>query len=196
MRPWKLKKVQPLVPLHRRARLQFAQWFLEQPEEFADFVVWSVEKWYQLTHCVNHQNDHDWSIIDPGTERLHEVNVQGEKKPMCWAALLNRKLLVWPWLEDDSGSPVGVNQMVTERSWWKKPFPPSWPLPTLETSGGAKMALHAIQPRSIWGHFWTTHHQSQGSHQLASSLSQSISCSEQRLSRRGRDCLNQPHWRR
>ncbi len=47
--------------------------------------------------------------------RCHEVNVQGEKKLMCWAALLNRKLLVWTWLDNDSGSPVRVNQTAYQK---------------------------------------------------------------------------------
>ena len=44
MYPYKPKNVQPLTEAHKAGRLEFSRWLLDQPEEFADNVLWSDEK--------------------------------------------------------------------------------------------------------------------------------------------------------
>ena len=104
MYPYKPKNVQPLTEAHKAGRLEFSRWLLDQPEEFADYVLWSDEKMLEEKIRPNKQNERYWGVVDPEIEE--ECRVQGGKKIMCWAGLIHGEVILH-WFEEGT-----VNQLV------------------------------------------------------------------------------------
>ena len=85
--------------------MEFCDWILNQDADFSDRVLWTDEKlWVEKTH-PNKQNERYWSQVDPEVEV--GCREQGGKKIMCWAGLINGKIILH-WF------PLGtsVNQQV------------------------------------------------------------------------------------
>ena len=92
--PYKSRTVVPLSDAHKADRAAFCQWLLQQPPEFEERVIWSDEKWFVLRQKPNKQNERYWAPSNPDVEV--ECNEQGGLKVMCWAAVIDgRVLLHW-----------------------------------------------------------------------------------------------------
>ena len=108
LRAWKFHHVHALKDDHKRQRLEFAHFILQQPEDLLDKIIWSDEKWWMLTRKGNHKNDHYWSLFNPGEQLIKETKIQGEKKVMSWIGMTSASILKVHWfIEDDQ--PVSVN---------------------------------------------------------------------------------------
>ena len=92
MYPYKPKLVQELTLIHKTARLDFCHWILNQGENFPSRVMWSDEKlWFEKIR-PNKQNERYWAESDPEIEV--DCKQQGGKSVMCWAALIDGKVLL------------------------------------------------------------------------------------------------------
>ena len=90
--PYKSHNVAPLDDTHRLRRIEFCHWILGQTAEFLDSVIWSDEKYFEEKFRSNRQNERYWGYCDPCV--LDENRVQGGKKVMCWAALIDGKVVI------------------------------------------------------------------------------------------------------
>lgn len=94
--PYKPKLVVPLSAAHRKNRREFCKWLLGKRRNFEDFVVWSDEKWFVLNQSPNRQNERYWAAQNPNIEVC--CRIQGDRKVMCWAGLVNGRVIIH-WLE-------------------------------------------------------------------------------------------------
>ncbi len=117
MRPWKLNKEQPLIAWKRRAKVDVPRDFWCSRRIFIDFMVWSDETRYPLTHS-DYDLVHQWS--------WHWEAPRGERpggKEAHVLAILIGKLWVRTWLQGDSWWSEGVNQMVFHKVLLDEPGP-------------------------------------------------------------------------
>ena len=56
-----------LTNQHKKVRLDYNKWLLEQPENFANFVIWTDKKIFLLHTCPNKQNERYWSWSSTGS---------------------------------------------------------------------------------------------------------------------------------
>ena len=83
-----------MTDTHKQAHVEFCEWLLEQPDGFPNSVFFSDEKTFEERTQPNRQNERYWANVDPGIE--DENRVQGGQKVMCWAALIDgRVVLHW-----------------------------------------------------------------------------------------------------
>ena len=94
--PYKAKTVVPLTQEHKEARMVFCQWLLNQDVEFCQKVIWTDEKMWEEKSRPNKQNERYWREVNPEVE--DECRVVGGNKIMCWAALVDGKVIVH-WFE-------------------------------------------------------------------------------------------------
>ena len=90
--PYKGKKTNVLTVAHKQARKAFCEWLLSLPEDFADHVIWSDEKWFHLREGPNRQNERFWAPSD--RKVLLPCREQGGEKVMCWAAVFRGRVMV------------------------------------------------------------------------------------------------------
>ena len=107
-KPFKFSFVQKLLPTHHRQRKEFCRWLLNKPENFADNVLWSDEKWWVLHQRPNRQNDRYWAAHNP--HRYMECNIQGDVKAMSWVGVMNGQVVSVFWFVDGDGRNAAVNQ--------------------------------------------------------------------------------------
>ena len=105
--PYKSFVSQKLTEQHKKARNDFCNWFLEQPENFHRRVIWGDEKWFCLNPKPNRQNFRTWSLHNP--HNFMDLKEQGGQKVMCFVAIINDKVIGPYWFQDESGSNVSVN---------------------------------------------------------------------------------------
>lgn len=94
--PYKPKVVVPLSSDHRRTRREFCDWLIGRRSGFEDYVIWSDEKWFVLNQSPNRQNERYWAPQNPNVEV--SCRIQGDQKVMCWAGLVNGKVIIH-WIE-------------------------------------------------------------------------------------------------
>ena len=75
--PYKIHLTTELTNQHKKVRLDFDKWLLEQPEDFAEFVIWTDEKIFLLHTCPNRQNERYWSPKGEDPEVEEACRVQG-----------------------------------------------------------------------------------------------------------------------
>ena len=87
--PYKSKSVNHLDDDHKKARVKFCEWLLQQPSSFVDRVIWTDEKVFELRCRANRQNERYWAPLgqDPCVE--DEVRVQGGPKLCCWGMIVD-----------------------------------------------------------------------------------------------------------
>ena len=56
--PYRISLTTKLTDAHKRARMEYNRWLLQQPEVFPKFIIWSDEKLFLLHTCPNRQNKH------------------------------------------------------------------------------------------------------------------------------------------
>ena len=94
--PYKPHNVVPLTDAHKANRVEFSHWILNQPAEFPNLVMFSDEKMFTLKQAPYRQNERHWAPVDPCVEE--ECRVQGGEHVMCWAMLIDGKILIH-WFE-------------------------------------------------------------------------------------------------
>ena len=91
-KPYKPNVTVPLTNAHMAGRRHFSKWLLEQPEDFPDRVIWTDEKLFFLHSAPNKQNERYWAPENPNV--TIESKEQGGKKVMCWAAVVDGRVLI------------------------------------------------------------------------------------------------------
>ena len=92
MFPYKPKLVQALTPAHKESRDVFCTWLLSHNEDFPQKIIWTDEKLWHLNIHPNRQNVRYWSVNDPEIEV--ECKQMGGPKIMCWAGLIDGKIML------------------------------------------------------------------------------------------------------
>ena len=90
--PYKPHCVVPLTDVHKANRMEFCQWIKAQPAGFPNLVIFSDEKIFTLKQVPNRQNERHWAPVDPCVEE--ECRYQGGESIMCWACLVDGKVLL------------------------------------------------------------------------------------------------------
>ena len=103
MRKYKHFKAQALEPHHELDRKLFSKWYLNQPEEFPQNIIWTDEKMFQLEKAKNSKNDGVWSVHNPYL--VDQVKSQGQKKYMVSVFIGDGKVLTPYWFVDEEGVP-------------------------------------------------------------------------------------------
>ena len=81
LKPYKFHLWHKLEDKDYEKRLNFAHWFLKQPESTHEYIICSDEAYFYLTLPLNNQNNRQWSKSNPYI---------GIEKP-----LYDQKILVW-----------------------------------------------------------------------------------------------------
>ena len=95
--PYKPKTVVPLNQGHKDNRILYCEWLLSKDDKFVDRILFSDEKWFKLLQAPNKQNERYWAPEDPHVQV--ECREQGGKKVMCWAVMIEGRMLLH-WFED------------------------------------------------------------------------------------------------
>lgn len=96
MKPYKYHKCQELNETHKNQRLTFCSWVSDSnidPQK----IIFTDEKWFMLTLHPNKQNSRYWSVTNP--YRYEDCVKQGGQKVMCWAGIINGRVLTIHWFE-------------------------------------------------------------------------------------------------
>lgn len=94
LHPFKLQKVQHLLPGDPPRRLEFCEWLLGQADENADFlsiILTSDEKGFSREGTFNPRNNHEWSEQNP-----HATHIRGYQQKFgvnVWAGILGDHLI-------------------------------------------------------------------------------------------------------
>ena len=89
--PFKSKTVNHLDDDHKKARVKFCEWLLEQDQDFEQYVIWSDEKNFHLASRPNKQNERYWAPAGEDPLVTDECRVVGGAKLMAWAMILGRE---------------------------------------------------------------------------------------------------------
>ena len=90
LKPYKPQYVQELLPLDYAKRLEFAQWFLAQPAEIQQYLLFSDEAYFYKTRSLNKQNNREWLESNPHT--WVEKPLQDERI-LVWCAICANRLI-------------------------------------------------------------------------------------------------------
>jgi len=106
-KPYRVHKVQTLTEMHKEQRMRFCEWWQRQPDDFAQKVVWSDEKWFVRKTPPNRQNERYWALVHP--HEFEEQQKQGGDKIMAWVGLVDGGILSVYWFRDENGNATNVN---------------------------------------------------------------------------------------
>jgi inhibitor of nuclear factor kappa-B kinase subunit alpha len=132
-KPYRIHKVQTLTQVHKQQRMEFCQWWHRQPDNFAQVVIWSDEKWFVRKTPPNRQNERYWALVHP--HEFEEHQKQGGEKIMAWVGIVDGEILSVYWFKDENGNATNVNgesygkmlndhvfprikYKATRRQWW------------------------------------------------------------------------------
>lgn len=115
--PYKPHAVVPLGFKHRSERREFSEWLLGKDERFPDRVIWTDEKWFTLSQAPNRQNERYWAPCNPNVDV--ECKVQGERKVMCWAAIVGGQVMIH-WFDQGASVNGSTYMDVLENVLWPK----------------------------------------------------------------------------
>ena len=96
--PYRCHNTIPLTDVHRETCVDFCEWLLSQPDGFVDKVFFSDEKTFEERSRPNKQNERYWCQEDPEIE--DENRVQGGRKLMCWAGLIDGRVVIH-WFDEN-----------------------------------------------------------------------------------------------
>ena len=96
--PYTCHNTIPLTDVNKETRVDFCEWLLSQPEGFPDKVFFSDEKMFEERSRPNKQNERYWCNVDPEVEDANRV--QGGRKLMCWAGLIDGRVVIH-WFDED-----------------------------------------------------------------------------------------------
>jgi hypothetical protein len=99
MRPYHLKMVHELKDSDFAARLEFAEWFLDQEDDFVDSVLWTDEAHFHLDGSLSNKNCVVWSTVNPHATVSHSLHPQ---RVTVWCGLTARFILPPFFLEGET----------------------------------------------------------------------------------------------
>ena len=98
--PYKPHEVIPRSFENMQGRVDFCNWLmaeLTEDPEFLQLVLFSDEKKFVKNVHPNRQNERYWAMSDPLV--MEENRVQGGKSQMCWAGLINGRIILH-WFDE------------------------------------------------------------------------------------------------
>ena len=110
MKPYKNSRSQALTPQQEQDRMVFAQWMLDQPENFPQRIIFGDESIWRLGKLsVNRQNWRYWAEENPHI--VDEINNQGGKSYMCSVLMVDGQILEPFWfVNEEDGKPFNCDQ--------------------------------------------------------------------------------------
>lgn len=84
-----------LTPAHQTSRLEACKFWLQQPEEWFERVIWSDEKWFVLTPAPNRKNTVFWSAEHP--HKIVPCKSAHGQKVMAWVGIVDGRCLPVHW---------------------------------------------------------------------------------------------------
>ena len=103
MKKYRYFKAQALEPHHELDRKSFSKWYLDQPEDFPQKIIWSDEKMFSVEKAKHSKNAGIWSVVNP--YEVDQVKSQGQTKYMVSVFIGDGKILPPYWFVDDDGVP-------------------------------------------------------------------------------------------
>lgn len=94
LKPYKLHRCQELSEDHKNQRSVFCNWILDNNID-PHKIIFTDEKWFLLHPHPNRQNTRIWSAQNP--YQYDDCMKQGAEKVMCWAAIIEGKILPPVW---------------------------------------------------------------------------------------------------
>ena len=119
--PYKPHEVIPRSAENMEGRVDFCTWLmseLDSDSEFLQLVLFSDEKKFVEKVQPNRQNERYWAMSDP--QVMEETRVQGGKSQMCWAGLIDGRIIVHWFDEKSKTEHRSTAQMV--RDWLASKF--------------------------------------------------------------------------
>lgn len=90
-RPYKIHKVQALVPGDTQRRMDYCRWLLRQNRNFVKNVIYTDESTFTNNGMWNRRNSHYWASSNP--YQTQETGFQTRWKHNVWAGILGNQIL-------------------------------------------------------------------------------------------------------
>ena len=115
LKPYKFHKSQLLTDDHKKQRAKFCKWLLSSEIDVQN-VIFTDEKFFTLKSSPNRQNTRFWCLENPYV--LEESVTQGAEKLMCWAGVINGRILPIVWFEKgESVNSVRYLELLEKKLW-------------------------------------------------------------------------------
>ena len=115
--PYKPKNVVPLTERHKGLRVEFSKWLRSKPEDFPNSVIFTDEKMFEERCRSNTQNERYWAPCGQDPEIYNESRVVGGPKLMCWAAIVDGKIVTHWFERGENVNNVVYLNMLKEVLW-------------------------------------------------------------------------------
>ena len=96
-------------------RLNFAHWFLKQPESTHEYIICSDEAYFYLTLPLNNQNNRQWSKSNPYIGIEKPLN---DQKNLVWCAISANRVF-GPYYFEDTVNQHNYLEMLKNYFWPK-----------------------------------------------------------------------------
>lgn len=90
MHPYHLQLVHELKPQDFESRMEFANWFLEQDEDFVERILWTDEAHFHLDGSISNKNCVIWASNNPNISVSHSLHPQ---RVTVWCGLTAKFIL-------------------------------------------------------------------------------------------------------
>ena len=115
---WKAYKphlAQALSSSNKISRLQACEFWLSQPEDWFQKVIWTDEKWFVLKQAPNRQNSRCWAPSHP--HEIIDCKKAHGQKVMAWVGMVDGRILPVVWFEGSVTSTVYLEQVLKSSVW-------------------------------------------------------------------------------
>ena len=115
LKPYKFHQWHKLECQDYEKRLEFATWFLNQPEQTKDYLICSDEAYFYLTLPINNQNNRIWSESQPCVDVETPLH---DQKILVWCAI-SAKRVFGPFYFEDTFDQHNYLDMMKKFFWPK-----------------------------------------------------------------------------
>ena len=115
LKPYKFHLWHKLGDKDYEKRLNFAHWFLKQPESTHEYIICSDEAYFYLTLLLNNQNNRQWSKSNPYIGIEKPLN---DQKNLVWCAISANRVF-GPYYFEDTVNQHNYLEMLKNYFWPK-----------------------------------------------------------------------------
>ena len=115
LKPYKFHLWHKLEDKDYEKRLNFAHWFLKQPESTHEYIICSDEAYFYLTLPLNNQNNRQWSKSNPYIGIEKPLN---DQKILVWCAISANRVF-GPYYFEDTVNQHNYLEMLKNYFWPK-----------------------------------------------------------------------------
>ena len=115
LKPYKFHLWHKLEDKDYEKRLNFAHWFLKQPESTHEYIICSDEAYFYLTLPLNNQNNRQWSKSNPYIGIEKPLN---DQKNLVWCAISANRVF-GPYYFEDTVNQHNYLEMLKNYFWPK-----------------------------------------------------------------------------